>query len=147
MKKRKGFAGFLLISGLILTTGLSLSSCKEGPTETIPTSYKINVSSSEDYEIIDLSKTSATTGEEVSFKVNVLDSEKEIDEVTVSGVSEVKIEDGLYSFIMPEQDVTISVSLKEKTYLPKAINVNKVEGFEVKILVGEKEVTEAKKGD
>ena len=147
MKKRKGFAGFLLISGLILTTGLSLSSCKEGPTETIPTSYKINVSSSEDYEIIDLSKTSATTGEEVSFKVNVLDSEKEIDEVTVSGVSEVKIEDGLYSFIMPEQDVTISASLKEKTYLPKAINVNKVEGFEVKILVGEKEVTEAKKGD
>jgi len=74
--------------------------------------YNVTVQNGEGYEVIGL-ENSYLARSEVTFKVNVTDSNKYVDEVKMNDevLSEVN---GVYTFKMPYQDVTISVSLKDK---------------------------------
>ncbi len=64
---------------------------------------------------VNLNQTTAKAGETVTFTIAITDQEKELGEVKVLfGTTEIKyaLNDGVYTFTMPEGDVTINVTLK-----------------------------------
>ena len=75
-------------------------------------SYKVSIEENSEIEIIGL-KDEYKVGSEVAFSINVLNEEKEVNEVKVNNEL-IKQSAGKYKFIMPSNDVIISVSLKEK---------------------------------
>ena len=94
-----------------------LTAALEAQTEPEPEKeYAVTAGTADGAEITVPEKGKA--GETVTIKVNVTDSDKEIDTVTVTGASgaaEVtKTGESEYTFIMPEEDVNVTVSLKEK---------------------------------
>ena len=107
-----------------------LTAALEAQTEPEPEKeYAVTAGTADGAEITVPEKSKA--GETVTIKVNVTDSDKEIDTVTVTGASgdvEVtKAGESEYTFIMPEEDVNVTVSLKDKaadkTALADAIKV------------------------
>ena len=94
-----------------------LTAALEAQTEPEPEKeYAVTAGTADGAEITVPEKSKA--GETVTIKVNVTDSDKEIDTVTVTGASgaaEVtKTGESEYTFIMPEEDVNVTVSLKDK---------------------------------
>ncbi len=64
---------------------------------------------------VNLNQTTAKAGETATFTIAITDQEKELGEVKVLfGTTEIKyaLNDGVYTFTMPEGDVTINVTLK-----------------------------------
>ena len=80
--------------------------------------YNITYAASEDYDVKELSATKAKKGQTVTFKVEVKNENKELDEVKVNGTA-LTANDGVYSFVMGEADVAIEVTLKDKAVEPE----------------------------
>ena len=72
----------------------------------------------EDYDVKELSATKAKKGQTVTFKVEVKNENKELDEVKVNGTA-LTANDGVYSFVMGEADAVIEVTLKDKAVEPE----------------------------
>ena len=75
--------------------------------------YKVSFTSGEGYTISGLNE-EYTVGSKVTFTVNVTDTLKEIKEVKMNNEVLKKDSNNTYSFTMPNQDVVISVILKDK---------------------------------
>jgi len=80
--------------------------------------YNITYAASEDYDVKELSATKAKKGQTVTFKVEVKNESKELDEVKVNGTA-LTANDGVYSFVMGETDAVIEVTLKDKAVEPE----------------------------
>lgn len=80
--------------------------------------YNITYAASEDYDVKELSATKAKKGQTVTFKVEVKNENKELDEVKVNGTA-LTANDGVYSFVMGEADAVIEVTLKDKAVEPE----------------------------
>ena len=80
--------------------------------------YNITYAASEDYDVKELSATKAKKGQTVTFKVEVKNENKELDEVKVNGTA-LTANDGVYSFVMGEADAAIEVTLKDKAVEPE----------------------------
>lgn len=80
--------------------------------------YNITYAASEDYDVKELSATKAKKGQTVTFKVEVKNENKELDEVKVNGAA-LTANDGVYSFVMGEADAVIEVTLKDKAVEPE----------------------------
>ena len=80
--------------------------------------YNITYTASEDYDVKELSATKAKKGQTVTFKVEVKNENKELDEVKVNGTV-LTANDGVYSFVMGEADAVIEVTLKDKAVEPE----------------------------
>lgn len=80
--------------------------------------YNITYAASEDYGVKELSATKAKKGQTVTFKVEVKNENKELDEVKVNGTA-LTANDGVYSFVMGEADAVIEVTLKDKAVEPE----------------------------
>ena len=80
--------------------------------------YNITYTSLEDYDVKELSATKAKKGQTVTFKVEVKNENKELDEVKVNGTA-LTANDGVYSFVMGEADAVIEVTLKDKAVEPE----------------------------
>ena len=80
--------------------------------------YNITYTASEDYDVKELSATKAKKGQIVTFKVEVKNENKELDEVKVNGTA-LTANDGVYSFVMGEADAVIEVTLKDKAVEPE----------------------------
>ena len=80
--------------------------------------YNITYAASEDYDVKELSATKAKKGQTVTFKVEVKNENKELDEVKVNGTA-LTADDGVYSFVMGEADAVIEVTLKDKAVEPE----------------------------
>ena len=80
--------------------------------------YNITYAASEDYDVKELSATKAKKGQTVTFKVEVKNENKELDEVKVNGTA-LTANDGVYSFVMGEADAVIEVTIKDKAVEPE----------------------------
>lgn len=80
--------------------------------------YNITYAASEDYDVKELSATKAKKDQTVTFKVEVKNENKELDEVKVNGTA-LTANDGVYSFVMGEADAVIEVTLKDKAVEPE----------------------------
>lgn len=78
----------------------------------LTTSYAITAQSGADYSITNLSAEKAYPGQQVSFKVDCTDNLKEIDTVKANSTDCTVVGAGVYSFVMPEEAVTINVTTK-----------------------------------
>lgn len=78
-----------------------------------PVPHAINVPTSEDFEITDLSATSSVSGNEITFKVNLKNANKKIISVKVGETLLTANPEGVYSFTMPANDVSIVVELDD----------------------------------
>ena len=79
--------------------------------KTVP--HVVNVPTSDDFTITDLSATSAVPGNEITFKVILKNTNKKIVSVKVGGALLRANAEGVYSFIMPGNDVSIVVELDD----------------------------------
>ncbi len=107
MKKSK----FLLVlaATMLLAGGTMVVSACGGPSGAQSQSVIYDVEN-EDYEIIGL-KNSYKKGETVSFTIELLNPAKKISRVTAGNTKLEPDEDGVYSFIMGDESVTIKVTL------------------------------------
>ena len=80
--------------------------------------YNVTYAASEDYDVKELSATKAKKDQTVTFKVEVKNENKELDEVKVNGTA-LTANDGVYSFVMGEADAVIEVTLKDKAVEPE----------------------------
>lgn len=147
MKKRfiKSLLVFSIFAVLPITT---LVSCNNQQVTT-PESYSISANNVDGVEI-KLSKTTATEGEKVTFTIEVTNEEKVLNEVSVTGDDksvEVSKSGDTYSFLMPNYNVTINVTLKDKVFEPHNIRSNEVEDWSLTYLVNNQEVTTATRND
>ncbi len=99
--------------------------------------YNVSINKNDSFEILGLEEKYAE-GSEVSFSIKVTDTIKEIDIVKINDETINLISNNLYSFIMPNKDVTIDVTLKDnKKATSVSINPSKLEltvGDESKIV-------------
>lgn len=123
---------YAVLASLMLTTGLVACGPETNPTggntgggiTSSPTTqapeveYNITYAASEDYDVKELSATKAKKGQTVTFKVEVKNENKELDEVKVNGTA-LTANDGVYSFVMGEADAVIEVTLKDKAVEPE----------------------------
>ena len=173
MKKRK-FAGLLVLTGLLLTCGVAITSCSENPSgetnqdddsennnnnnneneggsENKPSeekTFKVTVEKNDEANV-KTDKAEYKKGETVTLTLEILNADKEVDSIQVGENIEVKevTKNVTYTFVMPEANVSVKVNLKDRVFEAHALKVNQVEGFEVKFLKDNLEVTEAKKGE
>ena len=173
MKKRK-FAGLLVLTGLLLTCGVAITSCSENPSgetnqdddsennnnnnneneggnENKPSeekTFKVTVEKNDEVNV-KTDKAEYKKGETVTLTLEILNADKEVDSIQVGENIEVKevTKNVTYTFVMPEANVSVKVNLKDRVFETHALKVNQVEGFEVKFLKDNLEVTEAKKGE
>lgn len=90
------------------------SSKRESSSNSDPVSeFRVNVIENNDIEITGL-KESYQTSEKVVFHIVIKNDKKEISIVKVNGTIVDKNADGSYSFFMPNEDVAIEVTLKDK---------------------------------
>lgn len=80
-------------------------------------SYNVSVNEGEGFNVAGL-KSSYDVGSEVSFTVNVIDSTKEIDVVKYNDITLKATSGAKYKFTMPNEDVVIDITLKEKSGNP-----------------------------
>ena len=111
--KRKIIYAFSLITFLSLG-GVSLVSCNPEINEVEETKYKVNFTNTNDYEITGINTEGYLENEIVNFEINVLNENLRINEVKADD-SILNSETNKYSFTMPNKDVTITVSLKNKS--------------------------------
>lgn len=111
--KRKIIYAFSLITFLSLG-GVSLVSCDPEINEVEETKYKVNFTNTNDYEITGINTEGYLENEIVNFEINVLNENLMINEVKTDD-SILNSETNKYSFTMPNKDVTITVSLKNKS--------------------------------
>ena len=78
-----------------------------------PVPHVVNVPTSDDFTITDLSATSAVPGNEITFKVTLKNTNKKIVSVKVGETLLTANAEGVYSFIMPGNDVSIVVELDD----------------------------------
>lgn len=173
MKKRK-FAGLLVLTGLLLTCGVAITSCSENPSgetnqdydsennnnnnneneggnENKPSeekTFKVTVEKNDEVNV-KTDKAEYKKGETVTLTLEILNADKEVDSIQVGENIVVKevTKNVTYTFVMPEANVSVKVNLKDRVFEAHALKVNQVEGFEVKFLKDNLEVTEAKKGE
>ena len=172
MKKRK-YAGLLVLTGLLLTCGVAITSCSENPSgetnqdddsennnnnneneggnENKPSeekTFKVTVEKNDEVNV-KTDKAEYKKGETVTLTLEILNADKEVDSIQVGENIEVKevTKNVTYTFVMPEANVSVKVNLKDRVFEAHALKVNQVEGFEVKFLKDNLEVTEAKKGE
>ncbi len=174
MKKRK-FVGLLVLTGLLLTCGVAITSCSENPSgetnqdddsennnnnnnneneggnENKPSeekTFKVTVEKNDEVNV-KTDKAEYKKGETVTLTLEILNADKEVDSIQVGENIEVKevTKNATYTFVMPEANVSVKVNLKDRVFEAHALKVNQVEGFEVKFLKDNLEVTEAKKGE
>lgn len=81
-------------------------------TVTLSSAHTITATDGDGYTISDLSDSMTYAGKTVSFKVTVTDAMKEIDTVKANNVDCTSVGAGTYSFVMPDEAVTINVTLK-----------------------------------
>lgn len=86
--------------------------------------YNITYTASEDYTVTNLA-TKATKGTKVTFNIAVNDENKELSSVKANDVDCTLEEDGSYSFVMPEGDVAIAITLQTKVNLNLSITSDK----------------------
>lgn len=82
--------------------------------------YNITYAASEDYTVTNLA-TKATKGTKVTFNIAVNDENKELSSIKANDVDCTLEEDGSYSFVMPEGDVAIAITLQTKVNLNLSI--------------------------
>ena len=174
MKKRK-FAGLLVLTGLLLTCGVAITSCSENPSgetnqdddnennnnnnnneneggngnkPSEEKTFKVTVEKNGEVNV-KTDKAEYKKGETVTLTLEILNADKEVDSIQVGENIEVKevTKNVTYTFVMPEANVSVKVNLKDRVFEAHALKVNQVEGFEVKFLKDNLEVTEAKKGE
>ena len=78
-----------------------------------PEAYTVTYTCSEDYTVIGL-KDSYVENESVSFTIEVTNETKEVSEVKADNIAITPV-DGTYSFTMPSYNVTIDITLVNKT--------------------------------
>ena len=110
--KKKIIYAFSLITFLSIG-GVSIVSCDPEINEVEETKYKVNFTNTNDYEITGISTEGYLENEIVNFEINVLNENLMINEVKTDD-SILNSETNKYSFTMPNKDVTITVSLKNK---------------------------------
>ena len=127
MKKRK----YLLTSALLFSTlGLAMTSvsCNNNNTEVVEKTHKVNCETSNDYSITtDVAE--AKKGDTVIITVSVTNTEKVLDKVLVNNSEEgleVISKGSKYSFVMGEEDITISATLTDKVNENKTLSINAV---------------------
>lgn len=86
--------------------------------------YNITYAASEDYTVTNLA-TKATKGTKVTFNIAINDENKELSSIKANDVDCTLEEDGSYSFIMPEGDVAIAITLQTKVNLNLSITSDK----------------------
>lgn len=86
--------------------------------------YNITYTASEDYTVTNLA-TKATKGTKVTFNIAVNDENKELSSIKANDVDCTLEEDGSYSFVMPEGDVAIVITLQTKVNLNLSITSDK----------------------
>ncbi len=111
--KRKIIYAFSLITFLSIG-GVSLVSCDPEINEVKETKYKVNFTNTNDYEITGINTEGYLENEIVNFEINVLNENLMINEVKTDD-SILNSETNKYSFTMPNKDITIAVSLKNKS--------------------------------
>ncbi len=122
MKKKLLFTilPLLILTGCTKTSQDSSSPASENTQNSAPKVYSITTATSSDYTITDLSATSASKGEKITFKVNVTNSEKLLSKVKYNSTELTADKEGVYSFTMPSRNVEISAELRDK---PKAYSI------------------------
>ena len=86
----------------------------DGGTSEPVITYSVSVEQKEGFSVIGLDEKYAA-GRSVNFTINVTDLTKQIDEVKANGNILTPVSGKNYKFTMPEVDVTITITLKEKT--------------------------------
>lgn len=86
--------------------------------------YNITYTASEDYTVTNLA-TKATKGTKVTFNIAINDENKELSSIKANDVDCTLEEDGSYSFVMPEGDVAIAITLQTKVNLNLSITSDK----------------------
>lgn len=109
----KKFFLLFALCAIFLCGGVLLSACG-GDNSSKPKEYIITLETSNDYEITS-SHEKAAEGETVTLKIKITNENLEIDSVFANETA-LEINGNSYSFVMPAQDVIISVKTKEKTY-------------------------------
>ena len=79
--------------------------------------YSVSVTQNCGFEVINL-KEEYREGSEVSFTVNVINNSMQIDTVKVNDQKIEPVSGTTYKFVMPGNDVNISISLKEREKVP-----------------------------
>lgn len=123
----------------------------EGGDENKPSeekTFKVTIEQNEEVNV-KTDKAEYKKGETVTLTLEILNADKEVDSIQVGENIEVKevTKNVTYTFVMPEANVSVKVNLKDRVFEAHALKVNQVEGFEVKFLKENLEVTEAKKGE
>lgn len=86
--------------------------------------YNITYTASEDYTVTNLA-TKAIKGTKVTFNIAINDENKELSSIKANDVDCTLEEDGSYSFVMPEGDVAIAITLQTKVNLNLSITSDK----------------------
>lgn len=150
MKKKRILGAFLALSAFALMTGSTLTSCEKNITSTSTSTaqqetHAITIVSTVD-ATVKVDKTSAKAGETVTISISDIIEDKEFDSVTVNDgkVKTTTVKKGeTYTFVMPDEDVSVSVSFKDKVYSAHAITVNQIKGFTVEFYKEDAKVTSA----
>ena len=114
-------------------SNVSITVTLKNETPTPSEEYSIIATAGTGYEIVELSASKAIENTEITFKVNVTDTTKEIDVVKQNEVTLIAV-NGVYSFLMPSSEVTIRVTLKNKTPTPTegySITATNGTGYEI----------------
>lgn len=160
MKKKNLLKGLVALSFLGLASTGVLTSCNQTsssqPTaDTDPNNPPSSNTDVESYSItvasvagatVTADKESAEEGEKVTITISNIQEDKEFDSISINGgeVEATAVTAGqTYTFVMPDENITVVVTLKDKVYEAHAIKINEVAGFTVEFYKGTDKVTSA----
>ena len=150
MKKKRILGALLVFSAFALTTGSALTSCETTPpTSSNETSkqetHSISVVSTTDAKV-STDKTSAKAGETVTVSISQVVEGKEFANISINDgkVQTTAVKEGVtYTFVMPDEDVSVAVTFKDKVYSAHSLSVNQIEGFTVEFYKDDAKVASA----
>ena len=123
--KKLNFLAIMLLSGVLVTGCNGTSSGTNSNTNTsisdIYENHNISFSTSESY-IVHCEISSAKKDETVSFEVELLFSYLSVNEVTVNEQQIALTNDNKYSFVMPDEDVFVQISVLDTRVQQKTPN-------------------------
>ena len=108
----KKLLSIMAVFACVFTAGITMLACGEEPKA--PASYNVILPSSSEYTIT-VDKETASEGDVVSLEIEVTNIAKEVESVYANEVV-CEFADDVYSFVMPDEDVNITVNLKDKTF-------------------------------
>ena len=108
----KKLLSIMAVFACVFTAGITMLACGEEPKT--PVSYNVILPSSSEYTIT-ADKETASEGDVVSLEIEVTNIAKEVESVYANEVV-CEFADDVYSFVMPDEDVNITVNLKDKTF-------------------------------